>query len=382
MRKTRQSPSEKLSSKHIELSSSIICTRSMNSPSTQFVSSGRMGIYEPIHQIGMWGEPFKSNGIPNASTSVFVAGDPNSSQSIIIAVDTKLDNQSEDTSQNTLGPSSKYDQEATKPIDKVQRRLAQNRKAARKSRLQKKAYVQQLESSRLKLIQIEQELERARQQGLNIDGGVETSHLGFAGPNNSGIATFEMEYGHWLEEQNRQIGDLRTALNAHISDIELRILVESGINHYSELFRMKATAAKADVFYLMSGMWKSSAERFFLWIGGFRPSELLKILKPQLEPLTDQQLLDVCNLKQSCQQAEDALSQGMEKLQQTLAEAVAAGRLGEASHLPQMDTAMEKLEGLVRFVQQKDLVSSLLECIFLPLSISADINFLCPSLSL
>ncbi|EEF27694.1 hypothetical protein RCOM_0376180, partial [Ricinus communis] len=69
-----------------------------------------------------------------------------------------------------------------------------------------------------------------------------------------------MEYGHWLEEQNRQIGDLRTALNAHISDIELRILVESGINHYSELFRMKATAAKADVFYLMSGMWKSSAE--------------------------------------------------------------------------------------------------------------------------
>ncbi|XP_048232423.1 transcription factor TGA1 isoform X2 [Ricinus communis] len=326
----------------------------MNSPSTQFVSSGRMGIYEPIHQIGMWGEPFKSNGIPNASTSMFVAGDPNSSQSIIIAVDTKLDNQSEDTSQNTLGPSSKYDQEATKPIDKVQRRLAQNREAARKSRLRKKAYVQQLESSRLKLIQIEQELERARQQGLYIGGGVETSHLGFAGPNNSGIATFEMEYGHWLEEQNRQIGDLRTALNAHISDIELRILVESGINHYSELFRMKATAAKADVFYLMSGMWKSSAERFFLWIGGFRPSELLKILKPQLEPLTDQQLLDVCNLKQSCQQAEDALSQGMEKLQQTLAEAVAAGRLGEASHLPQMDTAMEKLEGLVRFVQQAD----------------------------
>eukprot|EP00257_Ricinus_communis_P012359 XP_002534453.2 transcription factor TGA4 [Ricinus communis] len=44
----------------------------------------------------------------------------------------------------------------------------------------------------------------------------------------------------------------------------------------------------------------------------------------------------------------------MEKLQQTLAEAVAAGRLGEASHLPQMDTAMEKLEGLVRFVQQAD----------------------------
>ncbi|XP_037495273.1 transcription factor TGA1, partial [Jatropha curcas] len=195
----------------------------MNSPSTQFVSSGRMGMYEPIHQIGMWGEAFKSNGIPNASASVFMAGNPNTSQSIIIPTDTKLDNQSEDTSQGTLGPPSKYDQEATKPTDKVQRRLAQNREAARKSRLRKKAYVQQLESSRLKLIQLEQELERARQQGLYIGGGVETSHLGFSGPINSGIASFEMEYGHWLEEQNRHICDLRTALNAHLSDIELRI---------------------------------------------------------------------------------------------------------------------------------------------------------------
>ncbi|OAY35902.1 transcription factor TGA1 isoform X2 [Manihot esculenta] len=326
----------------------------MNSPSTQFVSPGRMGMYEPIHQIGMWGENFKSNGISNASPSMFIPGNPNSSQSILIPAETKLDNQSEDTSHGTLGPSSsKYDQEASKPIDKVQRRLAQNREAARKSRLRKKAYVQQLESSRLKLFQLEQELERARHQGLYV-GGLETSQMGFAGPINPGIANFEMEYGHWLEEQNKNIHDLRNALNAHISDNELRILVDTGINHYSELFRMKATAAKADVFYLMSGMWKSSAERFFLWIGGFRPSELLKVLKPQLEPLTDQQLLDVSNLKQSCQQAEDALSQGMEKLQQTLAETVAAGRLGEASHMPQMDTAMEKLEGLVRFVQQAD----------------------------
>eukprot|EP00250_Pteridium_aquilinum_P012244 c20595_g3_i1 orf=471-1133(+) len=47
---------------------------------------------------------------------------------------------------------------------KVLRRLAQNREAARKSRLRKKAYVQQLESSRVKLNQLEQELDRVRQQ--------------------------------------------------------------------------------------------------------------------------------------------------------------------------------------------------------------------------
>lgn len=58
----------------------FIISRSMNSPSPQFVPS-RLGIYEPIHQIGMWGETFKSNGNPNTSTSV------------IIEVDNKLENE-------------------------------------------------------------------------------------------------------------------------------------------------------------------------------------------------------------------------------------------------------------------------------------------------
>ena len=53
----------------------IISSRSMNSPSTRFVPSRRMDIYEPIHQIGMWGENFKSNGNPNTSASVIVEVD-------------------------------------------------------------------------------------------------------------------------------------------------------------------------------------------------------------------------------------------------------------------------------------------------------------------
>lgn len=108
-------------------------------------------------------------------------------------------------------------------------------------------------------------------------------NIKFETPSYAGVTTFEMEYGHWVEEQNRQINELRTALHAHISDIELRFLVDSGMSHYFELFSMKLTAAKADVFYVMSGMWKTSAERFFSWIGGFRPSEILKVMYGVLE---------------------------------------------------------------------------------------------------
>lgn len=80
-----------------------------------------------------------------------------------------------------------------------------------------------------------------------------------------------------MEEQNRQISDLKNALHSDMEDMELQIFVDGGMRHYFELFAMKVTAARADVFYIMSGMWKTSAERFFLWIGGFRPSELLKV---------------------------------------------------------------------------------------------------------
>lgn len=53
---------------------------------------------------------------------------------------------------------------------------------------------------------------------------------------------------------------------------------------------------------------------------------LLQTLLPQLDPLTEQQLVGICNLKQSSQQAEEALSQGLDQLHQSLADTMADGR--------------------------------------------------------
>ncbi|XP_031492292.1 transcription factor HBP-1b(c38)-like isoform X1 [Nymphaea colorata] len=309
----------------------------MNSPVAQFAISGRMGLYEASHN--HWGQSFK----PESSLT-----------SMILEPDQKV----EDSLHGTPETSKSSDQETNKPNDKVLRRLAQNREAARKSRLRKKAYVQQLESSRLKLTQLEQELERARQPGVHFSGSCGDSNHGIPGAStNTGIAMFEMNYNNWVEGQNRQTRELRAACQAHVTDLELRMLVETGLAHYDDLFSMKALAAKSDVFYLLSGMWRTSAERFFLWIGGFRPSELLKILRPQLYPLAENQVLAICSLEQSSLQAEDALSQGMEKLQETLAEALVSTSVGSpnvADYMGQMASAMDKLEGLANFVLQAD----------------------------
>ncbi|XP_008243193.1 PREDICTED: transcription factor HBP-1b(c38) [Prunus mume] len=243
---------------------------------------------------------------------------------------------------------------------KTLRRLAQNREAARKSRLRKKAYVQQLENSRLRLSQLEQELQRARQQGMFIATGLSGDN-GHSMSGNGALA-FDLEYARWLDEHQRLIHDMRSAVNSHTGDNELRILVDSVMTHYDEIFRLKSTAAKTDVFHMLSGMWKTPAERCFMWLGGFRSSELLKILGNQLEPLTDQQLMGICNLQQSSQQAEDALSQGMEALQQSLVDTLSSGTHGPtgsgnvADYMGQMAIAMGKLATLENFLHQADLL--------------------------
>ncbi|GAV59176.1 bZIP_1 domain-containing protein/DOG1 domain-containing protein [Cephalotus follicularis] len=245
---------------------------------------------------------------------------------------------------------------------KTLRRLAQNREAARKSRLRKKAYVQQLETSRLRLAQLEQELQRARQQGMFIASGLPGDRGHFHSMAGNGALAFDMDYARWLEEHQRLINDLRSAVNSQMGDNDLRLLVDDVMAHYGEIYRLKSIGAQADVFHMLSGMWKTPAERCFMWLGGFRSSELLKILGNHLEPLTEQQLMGICNLQQSSQQAEDALSQGMEALQQSLVETLSSASLGPAGsgnvsdYMGQMAIAMGKIATLENFLHQADLL--------------------------
>ncbi|KAK3025571.1 hypothetical protein RJ639_041676 [Escallonia herrerae] len=228
---------------------------------------------------------------------------------------------------------------------KTLRRLAQNREAARKSRLRKKAYVQQLESSRIRLSQLEQDLQRAQSQGLFLGGGA-------GGNMSSGAAVFDMEYARWLDDDHRHMTELRTGLHAELSDGDLRVIVDGYIAHFDEIFQLKGVAAKSDVFHLITGMWTTPAERCFLWMGGFRPSELIKMLIAQLDLLTEQQLLGIYSLQHSSQQAEEALSQGLDQLQQSLIDTIANGSINDGMH--HMAVALGKLTNLEGFVRQAD----------------------------
>ncbi|XP_011000608.1 PREDICTED: transcription factor TGA2-like isoform X2 [Populus euphratica] len=364
--RTQAIPSDPLNSGAFDKSSSVQ-VESRRLPLEKVQRLNRVSI--PSVSTENWGETQKllleniqqSNQVSIPSVNTENWGETNmadASPRTDISTDADTDDKNRRFDQSTaLVVSDSSDRSKDKMDQKTLRRLAQNREAARKSRLRKKAYVQQLESSGLKLTQLEQELQRARQQGIFVSSSGDQSHS----MSGNGAMAFDVEYARWLEEQNRQINELRSAVNSHTGDAELRIIIDGIMAHYDEVFRLKSNAAKADVFHLLSGMWKTPAERCFLWLGGFRSSELLKLLGNHLEPLTDQQLVGIGNLQQSSQQAEDALSQGMEALQQSLAETLSSGSLGSsgssgnvANYMGQMAMAMGKLGTLEGFIRQAD----------------------------
>ncbi|KAK1412882.1 hypothetical protein QVD17_34469 [Tagetes erecta] len=245
---------------------------------------------------------------------------------------------------NKKGPSTSSDQSRPKPPDP-------------------KAYVQQLESSRIKLTQLEQELQRARAQGVYLGGG------GGVLGGDQGVplsmsnitpdaAVFDMEYARWLEDYHRQMCELQAAVHDHLPENELRMYVDNCITRIDDLLNLKSIVAKSDVFHIISGTWKTPAERCFMWIGGFRPSELIKIVLGHIEPLVDQQLMAVCEVQQATQEAEEALSHGLDALNQSLSDTISSDALSSptnmANYMGQMAAAMNKLSTLENFVIQAD----------------------------
>ncbi|KAG8049519.1 hypothetical protein GUJ93_ZPchr0009g320 [Zizania palustris] len=244
---------------------------------------------------------------------------------------------------------------------KILRRLAQNREAARKSRLRKKAYIQQLESSRVRLSQLEQQVHVARsvQGGMLSPGDLQSQGLASVGSgSNSPAGAFDLEYARWMEEHGKLISQLRAALNEQqqmqIPDSQLQVFVDGVVAQHDELLGLKGAIARADVFHLLSGVWASPAERCFLWLAGFRPSEAIKVMLKHVELLSEGQLMMFFEVQHSVKAAEDALSGAMDTLQQCLSDTVSAPDVATGGFMERMSLAMNKIAAMEDIVRQAD----------------------------
>ncbi|XP_062223816.1 transcription factor TGAL9-like isoform X2 [Phragmites australis] len=261
-------------------------------------------------------------------------------------------------------PSTSDQQEGPRTPDaKTLRRLAQNREAARKSRLRKKAYIQNLETSRIRLSQMEQELQRSRTQEVILGGGALSGGNGGLSPE---AAWFDAEHARWLEEHGMLTGHLRAALEEHaaapaVADAQLRHLVDAAAAHHGVLAELKAAVARADAFHLVSGAWVSAAERCFLWIGGFRPSHIIKLVVRHAEPLTEQQAVGVCGVQRWAREAEAALDHELQAMHRSVSEAISSDAaallcpyLDVPGYMATMSLAISKLASLEAFVRHAD----------------------------
>ncbi|KAI4989772.1 hypothetical protein ZWY2020_038135, partial [Hordeum vulgare] len=182
----------------------------------------------------------------------------------------------------------------------------------------------------------------------------------FRSGNGNQAAMFDVEYARWQEEHNRLMYELRAALQQHLPEGELQMYVESCLAHHDEVLAIKDAVIKGDVFHLISGVWRSPAERCFLWLGGFRPSEVIKMVLSHVDPLTEQQIVAVYGLQQSAVQTEEALSQGLDALYQSLSDTVVSDALtccstpNVSNYMGQMGLAVHKLSTLEGVVRQAE----------------------------
>lgn len=88
---------------------------------------------------------------------------------------------------------------------------------------------------------------------------------------------FDIEHKRWQDNHHNRMCKLRAGMEERLPDKELKVLVENFLGHYCMMLDHKSMFLKYDVFHFVSGMWRTPAERGLLWMGGCRPSEIIKV---------------------------------------------------------------------------------------------------------
>ncbi|KAI3950732.1 hypothetical protein MKW92_027314 [Papaver armeniacum] len=135
---------------------------------------------------------------------------------------------------------------------------------------------------------------------------------------NSDEITFEQFLDGWLARQQRYLDELMHA-NANSKEIpeeELKSLISRVLGHYQQYYEAKSIASRRDVFVLFAPPWFSTYERTFLWIAGFKPGLLLRILNKAVKDLTEDQSSRVRRIDTETKVAERELNQEMASIQE------------------------------------------------------------------
>lgn len=177
---------------------------------------------------------------------------------------------------------------------------------------------------------------------------------------------FEAFFKDWLIRQENlsyQLLDAIAPENIHNNELH-QCLIDQVLSHYQQYYLEKSLAATEDVFQIISPPWLTFPERTFLWIGGFRPSLIFKLIANSVQDLTVEQEREVQQVKAETRREERELGQTMARVQESVASAPFMNLARRSANLvdgevPEAEAAMKELQkGMLAVLEAADALRS------------------------
>ncbi|CAE5962557.1 unnamed protein product [Arabidopsis arenosa] len=175
-------------------------------------------------------------------------------------------------------------------------------------------------------------------------------------PITSSSETFASFFNDWLRRHRQFVQQL-----AHLADetttvtpIEEESLLSNFLSHCLQYYDEKSVAmsvAGDDVYVFFSPPWLSSYEKLILWIGGFKPGMVFKLITTSVNDLTSHQIDQLENIRSETKRRESDLMRRFALLQQSVGDPllmvpfrrIGVLTLGEGEQ-SQMEDAMDVLK--------------------------------------
>ncbi|XP_071718943.1 TGACG-sequence-specific DNA-binding protein TGA-2.1-like [Rutidosis leptorrhynchoides] len=167
---------------------------------------------------------------------------------------------------------------------------------------------------------------------------------------------------------NFQLCNIIKFLEEHIPDHHKDVWDDSEYEHSlsnlvkstSSQFLLREFASKDDVLNLLYGTWMTPAELCVMWLGGFRPSDVVNFLNIHLQ-LTPEQSQFLINLKNDTFKQETDLSKQFTQLQSTLSSRFVGEAFRQScddmyvsNYMSQMHISMGNLRAMEEIMQKAD----------------------------
>ncbi|XP_071740563.1 transcription factor HBP-1b(c38)-like [Rutidosis leptorrhynchoides] len=187
--------------------------------------------------------------------------------------------------------------------EKRMEKKIKQREANRKCRMRKEAYITKLEKTvREQATQIQKDLHVK----ANMQGDIKTDPLNFT-----------KIYSDWFEEHQRLILTLRKKMMSNFNVSAIIPTLDAIFSHYNELFQKKRTASQINIFSILYGVWMPPPARCIMWIGGFRPSNVIELLINHVE-MSNEQKKKMLTLKAILMKEETKSTIELDNLQITI----------------------------------------------------------------